>query len=337
MNRFFLLLLIGFQVLFPSAAGAEQGLTVKGIRYFSYASFTRIVFEVESSAPYTVTKPADSREILFAAYEGPLTVKAPLPVISDGIISGVQVREEAGRNVIVMRLDAGAGGVKDFVLRGPDRIVLDILKGSAQTATAPAGEKTITVAIDPGHGGKDTGIVTAQGQEKSVTLELARSIRKLLQKNQRFKVVLTRDKDQELSLDERAAIAHAGGASVFVSLHSSAGPVNRIYIQDPGEDQGSQQRPMGRDFLGFESGSSEQENVWGRQQAAHGKESGALGRVLARQLTAGPKGEPVQAPLAGLKAVDAAAVLVEVGMEQDRSGVAEAVARGIELHVDQNR
>jgi hypothetical protein len=48
-------------------------------------------------------------------------------------------------------------------------------------------------------------------------------------------------------------------------------------------------------------------------------------------------GEPVQAPLAGLNAVDAAAVIVEVGMGQDRSWVAEMVAEGIASYVREDR
>ena len=56
-----------------------------------------------------------------------------------------------------------------------------------------------------------------------------------------------------------------------------------------------------RDFLGFEAG-SEQQNFWGRQQAAHARESGALGRILARQLAGNATAEPVQAPLAAAEA-----------------------------------
>ena len=46
--------------------------------------------------------------------------------------------------------------------------------------------------------------------------------------------------------------------------------------------------------------------------------------------------EPVQAPLALLKAVDAAAVMIEIGMEMDRMQAAEAIAKGIEQYVREN-
>jgi len=319
---------------------AEKGLTVRGVRYFSYTTFTRIVFEIEAAAPYVLTRTAGGGALLFSAYEGPFMLKAQLPVIHDGVVSGVESKEEAGRNVILINLDTAAGDVKDFVLRGPDRIVLDIAKGTASSAQAAQADKPVVVVLDAGHGGRDTGIVTARGQEKSMTLELAHAVRKILQKDSRLRVVLTREKDQALSLDERAGIANAAGATLVVSIHASAGSAGRVYILDPDDDLAGQEavRPSSnRDFLSFEAGSEEQEKLWGRQQAAHTKESGGFGRELARQLGGGEGAEPVQAPIAGLKAMDAAAAMVEIGMEQDRAKAAEAIAKGIEQYARENR
>ncbi len=93
---------------------------------------------------------------------------------------------------------------------------------------------------------------------------------------------------------------------------------------------------MSNDFLGYETGSEQQEMLWGKQQARIRRESGALGRKLARQIAGQDSAEPVQAPLALLKAVDAAAVLIETGAAMDRALAAEAIARGIELYVREN-
>lgn len=336
MRRIFQLIFICLLVLPSPALSDEKGLAVKGIRYFSYAAFTRIVFEIESAAPYVLTKTADGRELLFSAYDGPFVLKSPLPAIRDGVVSGMEEKEDAGKLFVVIRLDAAAGDVKDFVLRAPDRIVLDIGKGAAPTAP-PAPDKPAVIMLDAGHGGRDTGMVTAQGQEKSITLDLALAVKKILQKNQYLKVVLTREKDLPLTLDERVAAANAAGSLVFVTIHAASGTGERIYIQDPDEDPRVQkQQPMSKDFLGYETGSAQQEKIWDRQQAGHAKESGALGRVLARQFGK-DNAEPVQAPIAQLKPVDAAAVMIEVGMEQNRTRTAEAVAKGIELYVRENR
>jgi len=338
MKRLFWLIFICFLVPPPTAFSAEKGLTVKGVRYFSYATFTRIVFEIEAPAPYVLTKAADSRSLLFSSYDGLLTVKTALPPVRDGVVAGIDARENAGRTLIVIRLDAAAGETKDFVLRGPDRIVLDIAKGAAPSPPAVARDRPVVIVLDAGHGGKDTGIVTAKGQEKNFALDLVQAIRRILQKDPGLMVVLSRDRDTALTLDERAAAANAAGARVYVSIHAADEGHDRVYIQDPDEDQSPRaQHPASRDFLGFEAGSEQLDRLWGRQQAAHTKESSALGRLVARKLAGNDGAEPTQAPLAGLKAVDAAAVLVEAGMEQDRTKTAAAVAEGIEWYVREDR
>ncbi len=341
MQRLFKLILVSLLMVPAGTFSAEKGLTVKGVRYFSYAAFTRIVFEIEAAAPYVLTRTADGRTLLFSAYEGPFALKAQLPVIRDGVVNGIETKEDAGRNVVFIHLNVAGGEVKDFVLRGPDRIVLDIARGATSSAIpVPAvAEVAVVVVLDAGHGGRDTGIMTTQGEEKSLTLELAHAVRKILQKSSHFKVLLTREKDQVLSLDERAAFANAAGAAIFVSIHAATGAVERVFILDPDDDLAGQQaaRTASRDFLSFEAGSEEQEKLWGRQQAAHAKESGVFGRRLARQFEGRDDAEPVQAPIAGLKAIDSAAVMVEIGMEQDRAKAAEAIAKGIEQYVRENR
>ncbi len=328
----------------PAGIGAaDKGLTVKSVRFSTYASFTRIVFEVEAAAPYVLTRSQDGRSIMLGSYEGPLVLKSPLPMIRDGVIAGMEPWEEGGRTYAVIRLDAAAGEVKDFTLRGPDRIVLDIAKsGAAAPPTQPAerGNRPFVVVLDPGHGGKDAGLLTGQGIEKSVALELALAVRKILHKSDRLKLVLTREKDQSLTLDERSALANAAGASVFVSIHAAPGAEARVYIQDIVDDTGalaSQAKPVSGDFLGYEAESEQQALIWGRQQAFHALQSGVLGRRIARQLAGRDTAEPFQAPLAGLKAVDAAAVMIEVGMQQDRARAAENIAGGIEQYVMDNR
>lgn len=337
MRTLFALIILGSLSLPIGAGAAEKGLIVNSVRHASYAAFTRIVFEVEAAAPYVLIRSTDGRSVTVSSYDGPFLLKTPLPMVRDSVVLGLESRVEAGRTVVIIRLDGPAGDVKDFVLRGPDRIVIDIAKGAAP-APAPAADKPTVIVLDPGHGGKDTGIVTSQGQEKTLTLDLAIAIRKLLQKDPRMKVVLTREKDQALTLDDRASVSNAAGALLFVSLHSAtdtAGP--RVFIQDLFDEPGTQTtRPVSGDFLGYEAGSEQQEMLWGRQQAAHARESGALGRKLARTFAGQDSAEPIQAPLALLKAVDAAAVMIETGTAMDKQAAAEAIVKGIELYVGEN-
>jgi N-acetylmuramoyl-L-alanine amidase len=216
--------------------------------------------------------------------------------------------------------------------------VLDINRGPAPLSAVPGADRQRVIVLDPGHGGKDAGVVSAQGQEKTFTLDLALAIRKNLRKNPRLRTILTRDKDQALSLDERAILANTAEAAVFVSIHAAQGAGARVLIQDLADDAGIRtSRPASGDFLGFEAGSEQQETAWGVQQASHTRESGELGRMLARKLGEQNAGEALQAPLAGLKAVDAAAVVVEIGMAQDRERIAAEIAGGIEQYAGEDR
>jgi N-acetylmuramoyl-L-alanine amidase len=324
-----------------NAVPAEKGLALKQVRFFSYPGFTRIVFEIESAAPYVLNKKADSRSVVLGAYDGPLTVAGTLPPVRDAVVAGLELNQEFGRSTIVIRLDRAAGNVRDFVLRNPDRIVLDVMRGADSAQPFPVTGKSTLIVLDPGHGGKDTGVISQQGQEKDRALEFAQGVRQALQKKAeedadcRFVVVLTREKDQAFSLADRAAVA-GSGAALFVSIHMSLDRDARVYILDPDDGPARPATDSGRNFLDFDASSARGETLWGSQQAQHTKESGDLGRLLAQRLHA-PGGEPVQAGLALLKAVDTAAVMVEIGLGQDRAWVVNALADGIARYARENR
>jgi len=254
-------------------------------------------------------------------------------------VAGMETTEEAGRTFLAVRLATAAVETKDFSLRGPDRIVIDIMKGTAASAAARPQDQPAVIVLDPGHGGRDSGLLSGQVTEKAFDLDLALAVGKILRKSGRLKVVLTREKDQALTLDERAASANAAGASVFASIHGAPGTGARVFIQELAGDaeEAAPAGPAGGDFLVYETGSEQREMAWSRQQAPHAQKSGELGRKLARRLAGSESAEPVQAPLAGLKAVDAAAVLIEAGMGQDLELRAQDIAAGIEQYVADNR
>ncbi len=84
----------------------------------------------------------------------------------------------------------------------------------------------LTIVIDPGHGGEDSGAKSVLGHryEKEFTLDWAQRLARLLTTNG-WRVFLTRTNDTDLSLSNRIAFAEAHKAGVFVSLHfNSAAP-----------------------------------------------------------------------------------------------------------------
>lgn len=81
-----------------------------------------------------------------------------------------------------------------------------------------------TVIIDAGHGGKDSGAVSAHtGQkEKDLTLDTAKRIASELRGE--FKVILMRSDDTFIDLDERVIRANQHGDAILISIHYNSGP-----------------------------------------------------------------------------------------------------------------
>ncbi len=80
-----------------------------------------------------------------------------------------------------------------------------------------------TVVIDAGHGGKDPGALGVYNlQEKTVTLDIARRLGKLISKNMGIKVVYTREEDVFVPLKDRTRIANEAGGKLFISIHANS-------------------------------------------------------------------------------------------------------------------
>ena len=82
------------------------------------------------------------------------------------------------------------------------------------------------VVIDPGHGGHDTGTISPGGmREKDLVLDVARRLRGYIKRNYPdVEVILTRDADRFIALEERTAIANSRRADLFISIHANASP-----------------------------------------------------------------------------------------------------------------
>ena len=80
-----------------------------------------------------------------------------------------------------------------------------------------------TIAIDAGHGGDDEGAKGMNGtKEKDITLVVAHKLKTALEAKLGVRVLLTRDDDRSVTLDDRTAVANNGKADLFISLHANA-------------------------------------------------------------------------------------------------------------------
>jgi N-acetylmuramoyl-L-alanine amidase len=218
---------------------------VTAVRHWSYPTYTRVVVELTRPVATKIKRLAANRsekrpERLYLDLPGVwvgLRYADPIPV-ADGLLEGIRLGQNSlttTRLVIdLKRYDHH----RLFYLSSPSRVVVDVYgrgrsgRSAADPGTrrAPPGQGQLplgmrrvrTVVLDPGHGGRDPGALGPHGlREKDVTLRLARALRPRLVARG-FRVVMTRDGDRTLSLEERTALAEGVGGDVFVSLHANA-------------------------------------------------------------------------------------------------------------------
>ncbi|HNF67389.1 MAG TPA: N-acetylmuramoyl-L-alanine amidase, partial [Plasticicumulans sp.] len=133
----------------------------------------------------------------------------------------------------------------------PDRLVIEMPAGKAQargerlpdidfessprTAGRPAERapqrlaravrRDIVIAIDPGHGGKDTGAIGLRDvREKDVVLAIGRRLATLIDREPGMRAVMTRRGDTFLPLRSRMSVARKQKADLFISIHADSAP-----------------------------------------------------------------------------------------------------------------
>ena len=189
---------------------------------------SKIVLTLSAPAEYTIVKEPGAYVVRFRT-----PVRAPFPEQSyeDPNIAKVVFLGSDAR----IQLTAPEVVGDAYRLENPPRIVLDFQKGAApppgtpqpQPVTHPQEVPGIhTIVIDPGHGGRDVGALGANGlMEKDITLAIARKLAASLASKVGARVVLTREDDSVVSLDQRTALANQYKADLFLSVHMNAAVV----------------------------------------------------------------------------------------------------------------
>ena len=121
-----------------------------------------------------------------------------------------------------------------LLLRPASRAVYDAAAGALfdprwdlppDTLDPPRRDKPsrrLVVMLDPGHGGIDPGAENRGIKEADLMLLLARELKDTLLRTGDYDVLLTREADVFVSLEDRVRLAHQRGADVFISLHADA-------------------------------------------------------------------------------------------------------------------
>ncbi len=216
---------------------------------------TRFVIGLEKAVDYQVFSLPNPNRVIVDFAE----VKLVLPQkTTDGAVGLVQSfyggQAAPGKTRVVIDVTGAVVVEKATLERGKDgkspRLVLDIVPVNAakQTAAVPkpvglnglgatgvqpptpkSAQRPLTrdtaiykpiIVIDPGHGGHDSGAQRFGAVEKDVVLAFSLKLREKLLASGRYKVLMTRDSDKFVELDERRAFGDRSRAALFIAVHA---------------------------------------------------------------------------------------------------------------------
>ena len=212
-----------------AAAVADAGARVKAtpqivrIEQWPGRDSARVVLVLDRPAKFRAGDEAGSGRApqTFVELDGVDVGTAPRATSMQGIITSLKAESTSTGARVTLQLD-GQAFRRVFYLPEPYRVVIDIARQPPGTASAQGRRSVARVVLDPGHGGTDPGAIGPTGlREKDVTLDIAHRVAPVLAK-EGVQVVLTRDDDRFVTLEERTARANGFAADLFVSIHCNS-------------------------------------------------------------------------------------------------------------------
>ncbi len=249
------LALAAFMVLAAPVAAAPE---VTGVRLGERRDATRFVLDLNQSIDYRIFTLANPYRVVLDMPEVKWRLRSEVPVAKGGLVTALRFGHFTPQTSrVVLDLIGPAAVARSFILPPKGgartyRLVVDLrpvsaaefaglaakrgaargLKSSPKAPLlpkpkAPSNGKRMVV-IDPGHGGIDPGTTGRRGtREKTITLALAKEVKRQLEATGRYRVRLTRGRDYFVRLRERVARARRAGGELFMSFHADSIPDRR--------------------------------------------------------------------------------------------------------------
>src|SRR5688572_1871107 len=290
---------------------------------------SKVVLTLSGPAEYSIVKEAQAYTVRFKS-----PVRAPFAeqTYEDPHIA----RLAFTANDLSIHLTTPDVVADAYQLENPSRIVLDLRKGAppvpgtTQPLITPKSQELPgirTIVLDPGHGGKEVGAVGTNGlMEKDLTLTICRRLADSLAAKTGARVVLTRDDDTLVSLDQRTAIANQYKADLFLSVHLNAAVVKdakgsetyflSLEASDELAKRAAETENASADAAAPSPASDLKLILWDLAQQAYLDESSLFAQAIQEEMNAatgvGNRGVK-QAPFKVLVGATMPAALVEVG------------------------
>ena len=208
---------------------------IKDIRLSKNDGYVRLVFDLDRSVQHSIFSLHQPERIVLDLKNASMPHGMVDMVQANSLIRGIRSGIQNGHDLRVVFDLHEQVSPRSFLLapsgKAGHRLVLDLRdseKKSEKTVLKTRLKKElrdVVVAIDAGHGGKDPGATGRSGtKEKTVTLQMAKKLQKLINDQRGMKAILTRKDDRFLRLRERIAKAKKGNADMMISLHADSFP-----------------------------------------------------------------------------------------------------------------
>ena len=222
---------------------------IHDIRVTPYPDHTRIVLDLQRAISFTQHRQKTSNRVAIELHNVLLSKTAKAKLGEGELPQDIRIAQSnrTGPQSIMISLNLDTiSDYKLLPLNHPYRLVVDVYNKSAAeeiqattaaepppaivtrppaTAKRPMQREVKTIVIDAGHGGKDPGAIGRGGTaEKDITLKVGLLLRNLLTTQLGTQVVMTRDRDVFVELEDRAKFANKQDADLFVSIHVNAHP-----------------------------------------------------------------------------------------------------------------
>ncbi|MHC4459024.1 MAG: N-acetylmuramoyl-L-alanine amidase [Planctomycetota bacterium] len=229
----------------------EYPATINQLRYWSNISYTRIVIDLNNEVPFNfkltkIETPAEaSSRLSIDIQNSKLSKKVKRIVqINDDLVIDARLDQFTSSSVRVLIDIKKLIDYKIFSLSNSFRIVVDF-RGKSTESSDLATERAITkdrllkrlprpvkrICIDPGFGGRAKGASGCKNGifSKDINLEIAKMLANKIRETLNIEIIMTREADQYVTLEERTAIANTKNADLFISIHTNANKDRRIY------------------------------------------------------------------------------------------------------------
>lgn len=222
--------------------------TIHNLRTTVSPDVTRLVLDLDH-ATRTPAKPALQAEGIVIEIPRAALGKSAQAKLTRGSLAKPFIITQGSDNSVSIALPAGTfESYRLLSLSNPPRLVVDVVPSKHMDISPgpdqvevplpfsppaqpvpPRAKPFTTVVIDPGHGGKDPGAHGQRGtEEKDITLKVALKVRDLLAKEPGLRVLMTRERDVFVELEDRAKFANGNEADLFVSIHVNSHPQRSV-------------------------------------------------------------------------------------------------------------